>query len=55
MIELTRREASLKHIMKSMIPRQCMNILQLECDVIYSALDLLLQKRKLGGKADTVG
>ena len=55
MIELTRRQASLKHIMKSMIPRQCMNIFQLECDVIYSALDLLLQKRKLGGKADTVG
>ena len=32
-----------------------MKILQLEGGVIYLTLDLLLQKRKLGGKADTVG
>ena len=41
--------------MKSMTPKECMKILQLEGGVIYLALDLLLQKRKLVGKADTVG
>ena len=38
-----------------MASEECIKILQLEGGVIYLALDLLLQKRKLGGKADTVG
>ena len=50
----TQRYAHLKY-MKSMISEECMKILQLEGGVIYLTLDLLLQKRKLGGKADTVG
>ena len=41
--------------MKYMASEECMKILQLEGGVIYLTLDLLLQKKKLGGKADTVG